>query len=123
MAIHPRRVAGIIFVKIDGDQIAAKGSFEYKLSGFKNESIPNANASLGIGGAWSGGYIKGTIANYNETDHRAIKEAEGVTVTLELGNGKVIVAKDAFQTDEAVGSVENGEIPIQFDSENVEEIR
>ncbi len=37
--------------------------------------------------------------------------------------GAIIVAKDAYQVDESVGSVESGEFPVQFDSENVEEVR
>ncbi len=123
MPIHPRRVAGIIYLEIDGEQTRAKGSFEYLLSGVKNESIPNADGTVGIGGAFAAGYIKGTIPNYNETDHAGLKFLEGVTVTLELANGKVIVAKDAVQVDESVGSVESGEFPVQFDSENVEEVR
>ncbi len=123
MFIHHRRVAGIIYLQIDGEQIRAKGSFEYLLSGVKNESIPNADGTVGIGGAFVPGYIKGTIPNYNETDHAALKFCEGVTVTLELANGKIIVAKDAVQTDESVGNVESGEFTLQFDSENVEEVR
>ena len=123
MAIHPKRTAGIIFVKIDGDQMPAKGSFEYKLSGLHSEAIDNADGSMALGGKYEHGYIKGTISNYNEIDHAVLKNAEGVTVTLELGNGKVIVAKDAAQTDEAIGAVEGGEFPVQFDSESVEEVR
>lgn len=113
----------MIFVKIDGDIIPAKGSFEYRLSGEQKEAIPNADGSIGIGGKFVEGYIKGTIANYNGVDHDRLKSAEGVTVTLEQANGKVVVAKDAFQTDESVGNVESGEFPIQFSSETVEEIR
>ena len=123
MAVHPRRVAGIIFVKVDGEQVSANGDFEYRLSGLQNEALPNADGSVGIGGKYVEGYIKGNIANYNATDHGKLKNLEGVTVTLELANGKVVVAKDAFQVDEAVGSVSSGNFPIQFSSETVEEIR
>ncbi len=123
MFVHPRRVAGTIYLEIDGEQVRAKGSFEYSLSGVKNESIPNADGTAGIGGAFAVGYIKGTVPNYNDTDHGRLKSLEGVTVTLQLANGKVIVAKDAWQVDESVGNVESGEFPIQFDSENVEEVR
>ncbi len=123
MDVHPRRVAGTIHLEIDGEQVRAKGGFEYLLSGVKNESIPNADGTIGIGGAFAAGHIKGTIPNYNETDHGKLKNLEGVTVTLHLANGKVIVAKDAVQVDESVGSAESGEFPVQFDSENVEEVR
>lgn len=123
MAVHPKRVAGIIFVQVDGEQIEAKGSFEYRLSGLQNEAIPNANGSMGLGGKFVEGYISGTISNYNSTDHAGLKDLEGVTVTLQLGNGKVIVAKDAAQTDESIGNVEAGEFPIHFSSERVEEMR
>lgn len=123
MAIHPRRVAGIIFIKIDGDQVSGRGDFEYRLSGLQNSAIPNADGTVAIGGQYLEGYIKGNISNYNETDHGDLKGLEGVTVTLELGNGKVIVAKDAFQVDESVGNVSEGQFTLHFCSENVEEVR
>ncbi|MDR2390912.1 MAG: phage tail tube protein [Planctomycetota bacterium] len=120
---HPRRVAGIIFVKIDGEQVPARGSFEFRLSGVQNETVDNADGTTGIGGAFHGGYIKGTLSNYNSIDLRKFREMEGVTVTLELANDKVVIAKDAYQVDEMAVNVETGEAPIQFDSDNVEEMR
>ena len=101
----------------------ARGSFEYRLSGNQNESIPNADGSTSIGGKWVDGYIKGEIANYNKTDHKGLKDMEGVTITLHLANGKVILAHDAFQVDESVGNVETGSFPVEFHSDVVEEVR
>ena len=120
---HSRRVAGTIYFQINGDLVPARGSFEYRLSGTKNESIPNADGSTSIGGSFNDGYIKGNVANYRDVNHKAIKEAEGVTVTLQLANDKVIIARDAFQTDECVVNVETGEFPVELHSDNVEETR
>lgn len=121
--IHSKRAAGIIYVKIDGDQIPARGAFTYKLSGEKKEYATNSDGSGYFTGKPEAGFIKGAITNLSSVDHEKLKNAEGVTVTLELGNGKVIAAKDAVQTDAMEGNSETGEIPIQFDSDVVQENR
>lgn len=121
--VHSKRSAGIIYVKQDGEQIPARGKFTYKLSGEKKEYGDNADGSGYFTGKAEHGFIKGTLTNYNSIDHETLKNGEGVTVTLELGNGKVITAKDAVQVDAMEGDSETGEIPIEWNSDTVQEIR
>lgn len=123
MSVHAKRVAGTISCMVDGEEVTARGSFEYRLSGVQNESIPNANGTMSIGGKFVEGYIKGEIANYQSTDHKWLKDFEGGTIQLLLATGKVIVARDAVQVDESVGNVEQGSFPVQFNSDDVEEVR
>lgn len=121
--IHSRQAAGIIFVKVDGEQIEANGEFTWRTSGTKREYHMNSNGK----GYWTEtpeqGFIKGAVTNVNETDIETLKTAKGVTVTLEQGNGKVITAKDAIQIDSMEGNTGSGVNPIEFQSDSVEEIR
>lgn len=121
--VHSKRAAGIIYVKVDGNQIPARGSFTYALSGEKKEYGMNADNTGYITGKPEAGYIKGVITNFQSVDHESIKNAEGVTVTLEQGNGKVISAKDAVQVDLSEGNAETGELAVEWRSDSVQEIK
>jgi Phage tail tube protein. len=121
--MHEQRSAGIIYVKIDGDQIEARGKFTYQLSGEKKDGGANADGSAYLTGKAELGFIKGSISDTNKVDLEALKDAEDVSVTLELGNGKVISAKRAWQVDAMQGDSETGEIPIEWKSSFVKEIR
>lgn len=121
--VHARRVAGLIQIDMDGEQLSVRGSVEYRLSGVQNEAIDNANGTMAVGGKWVSGYIKMSISNYMDTDHETLKNAEGVTITFRGANGKAVVGKDCVQVDESVGNAETGEFPLQFASENVEEVK
>lgn len=120
--VHSRQAAGVIYVKTDGEQIEANGEFAYRLSGTKREYKMNANGT----GYWTEtpeqGFIKGAVTDLNETDIETLKNAAGVTVTLELGNGKVISAKDAIQIDPMEGNSGSGVNPIEWQSDSVQEI-
>ncbi len=45
--VHSRQAAGIIFVKVDGEQIEANGEFTYRISGGKREYHMNSNGKGG----------------------------------------------------------------------------
>lgn len=120
---HPKRAAGIVYVKIDGEQIPARGSFTWRLSGEKKEYECNADGSGYITGKAEPGFIKGAITDLADVDVEKIRDAESVTVTLEKGNGKVISAKDAIQIDAMEGNSETGEIPVEWRSDSVQEIK
>lgn len=122
MAVHAKRVRGLIFFKIDGAQYSGRGSAEYKLSKPKNAAFANLDNSMSIGSEPKLGYIKISLNNYQSVDVGKIEEIEGATVTLEVGNGKMAQAKDAVQTGECGVNAETGEFEVMFESDDVEEI-
>lgn len=122
MAVHEKRVRGLIFLKIDGNQIAVRGDVVYKLSSFQNQTYANLDNSMSIGGTPQLGYIECTINNYQNTDIMDLMGKEGVTVTIEPGNGKIITAKDAVQVGECEVNAEEGTFSIRFESDSVQEV-
>ncbi len=108
---------------VDGEQIEANGEFTWRTSGTKREYHMNSNGK----GYWTetpeAGLIKGAVINVSETDIEKLKNAKGVTVTLEEDNGKIVVAKDAIQIDSMEGNTGTGVNSIEFQSDSVEEIR
>lgn len=122
MAVHEKRVRGVIYFKIDGEQLAARGSVVYKLSGFQNQTYANVDGSMAIGGAPLLGYIECQLNNYQHIDTATLMGKEGVTVTVDCGNNKIIVAKDAVQVGEMEVNAEDGTMTIRFESDNVFEM-
>jgi hypothetical protein len=122
MAMSEQRVSGIISLKIDGEQIPAKGSFTWALSGEKKEYDTNADGTGFLTGKAVAGYIKGTLSNIRRLDVDAIRKGEDVTVLINLGNGKAVTAANAVQVDAMEGNSETGEIPVEWRSDTVKEI-
>ena len=122
MAMSEQRVSGIISLKIDGEQIPAKGSFTWALSGEKKEYDTNADGTGFLTGKAVAGYIKGTLSNIRRLDVDAIRKGEDVTVLINLGNGKAVTAANAVQVAAMEGHSEPGEIPVEWRSATVKEI-
>ncbi len=116
------RAAGTIFFKINGVQLSARGAFTYALSGEQKTYECNANGEGYYTAKPAPGHIKGSLTDYGDIDLDRLKNAEGVTATLELGNGKVICARNAVQVDVMEGNSETGELGIELKSDRVEEI-
>ena len=119
---HPRRSGGTIFLKLDGNQIEVAGDFAYQLSTENLEVVDNLDGSIGINGVPTHGFISGSIRNYNHTNLGELRTYIG-NVTLELANGKTVVAPNAVQTDAMEVNTTTGEVPIRFAAERVEEIK
>lgn len=117
------RVAGIIFVKVDGGQIRAKGEFEYNLGVPKREAIVGSDGVHGYKEDPQVPFIQGAATDDAALDAKALLSTKDATVTLELANGKVFVLKDAWYAEEGTIKTGEGEIPIRFEGLDAEEIR
>ena len=75
-----KKIGGLIFLKVDGELLKAKGSFSYNLG------IPKREAVLDAGGAIAGyketpqvPFIEGSISDYKEFDLARLLKMEEVT--------------------------------------------
>lgn len=117
------RVGGIIFVKVDGQQFRAKGEFEYNLGIGKKEAVVGSDGVHGYKEDPQVGFIQGAITDESTLDVKALQSISDATVTLELGNGKVIVLKNAWYAEEGTIKTGEGEIPVRFEGLDADEIR
>lgn len=109
-----RRVGGIIFFKIDGQQFSAKGNFTYNIGIPKREAVIGSDGVHGFKELPQPSKIEGQITDNDELDLEALLRARDVTCTLELANGKVIVLQEAFYSADGDASSEEGEIQIMM---------
>lgn len=119
-----QRRAGIIFLKVDGTQFDAKGSFTYGLGKNTRESIVGSDRLHGYKEMPTAPFIEGEITDRQELSLDALSNITDATITLELANGKVIVLRSAFMTnkDGLTGQTEEGNIPVRFEGASAEEI-
>lgn len=117
------RIGGIIFVKVNGVQYRAKGSWTYNLGQGMREGIAGSDKVHGYKETPQVPYIEGVITDGSDISMTQLLNIQGASVTLELANSKVISLSDAWFAGEGEGSTEEGEIQARFEGLRAEEIR
>jgi len=116
------RVGGIIIVKIDGQQVRAKGGFTYDLGVPKNDAVVGSDGVHGFKSMPKPAYLEGEITDSKTTDVKALMSITNSTVTLEAANGKVIVFYQATYTGDGTIGTEEGNIKFRVDAVSAREI-
>lgn len=116
------RISGVIFFKVDGAQYNAKGNFTYNLGRAKREAVMGSDTVHGYKETPQVAFIEGEISDSASLDLAKLVTLDGVTVTLELGNGKVIVLRDAWYAGEGTGNSEEANIGVRFEGLGAEEV-
>lgn len=117
-----QRRGGIIQVQANGKIYDAKGNYTYNLGRPVREAIVGADRPHGYKETPQVGFIEGEITDRSDLDLDELVTLKDATVTLELANGKVIVARDAYYAGEGTGNTEEGNIAVRFNG-SVEEVR
>ena len=117
------RVGGIIFVKVNSQQLQAKGNFTFSLGKPVASAVVGADAVHGYMERPQVAYIEGEITDSADMSLEALVGTRNATITLELANGKVISLREAFFAGEGVGNTEEGNVAVRFEGRSAEEIR
>jgi len=120
---NPNRRAGKVYLKIDGVQYSAKGSFTYNLGGEKREGIVGADGIHGYKSTPKIPFIEGEITDSSDLDLGKLTELDGVTVTLELANGKVVVLSDGWYAADGDVGTDDANIQVRFEGLRCEETK
>lgn len=117
-----QRRAGLIQVQVQGEVQDAKGSFSYNLGRPLREAIVGSDGVHGYKETPQVAMIEGAITDRGTLDVAALVSGRDLTVTLTLGNDKVIVLRDAWFAGEGTASSEEAEIPVRWEGANAEEV-
>ncbi len=118
-----QRRAGVLSLKIDSQLRDAKGNFSYNLGHEKREAIVGADRVHGYKSMPQVPFIEGELTDSGDLDLAALLDLDGVTVTLELANGKVIVLRNAWYAAEGTAQTEEGNIAVRFEGMSAEEVK
>lgn len=117
-----KRVGGTLFLKVNGEQLQAKGEFTYRINPVKREMVAGADKIHGFKEEPQVPFIEGAITDSDELDLQAVQSTTDATVILELFNGKTIVLRQScYASDGDVTHLE-GEIQFRFEGISGEEI-
>ncbi len=117
-----QRRAGLIQIKANGEIYDAKGSFSYNLGKEKREAIVGSDGVHGYKAVPQAPFIEGAITDRGNLDVAAVVSGENLTITLTLGNDKVVVLRDAWYAAEGTASTEEAEIPVRWEGKSADEV-
>lgn len=118
-----KRVGGIIFFKVDGQQYNAKGGFSYDIGEPQREGVVGHDGVHGYKETPKIPYIEGEITDSPDMSLEDFQNITEATITLELANGKVISLREAWYAGDGVGNTEEGNVSLRFEGMRGEEIR
>lgn len=117
-----QRRAGLLQLKVNGEIHDAKGSFSYNLGRPLREAIVGSDGVHGFKETPQVKFIEGAITDRGNLDVAALTSGEDLTLTLDLGNGKLIVLGEAWWAGEGTINTEEAEIPVRWEGFEAEEI-
>ncbi|MDR1165745.1 MAG: phage tail tube protein [Deltaproteobacteria bacterium] len=110
------RRAGLIYIKINGIQHEAKGTFTVGTGAPKRDAIIGADGIHGYKETPQVAYIEGAITDSFDLDSESLRHVTNATVTLELNNGKTWMLSDAWYASEGAMTTDESEIAVRFES-------
>jgi len=116
------KLAGKIYFSIDGQQYTVKAGVNYNLGAAKREAVSGADFSHHYKETPQVPFVEGSLFDKKDLAVTKFLELDGVTVTLELDNGKTIVYRNAWQSGEGTMNTDEGFLPFRFEAESAEEV-
>ena len=116
------RIGGILFAKVDGTQVKAKGNWTYNLGVNKKEMVAGMDGVHGYTEKPQIPFIEGAITDASDFDLAAFMALNDSLITLELANGKVIQLSNAVNASDGNVTTEEGEIAVRFEGMKAVEV-
>lgn len=109
-----KRVAGICYIKVDGEQLEVQGGVEVPLVDVKRETVMGLAGSAGYKETAQEPYTKVTAIFVPSFPVDKLRDSTDMTVTSELANGKVYTLSGAFLKGEPAVKADEGTIDLEF---------
>jgi len=105
-----KKVAGTVYVKVDGGQLTVTGGVECPLSAKKRETVAPGFVKEEDLPA----YVKVTAVDDPDLPIKQIMDATNSTITAELANGRVYVLSGAYVVGEPASKGDDGTIEFEW---------
>lgn len=109
-----KRIAGVVYFKLDGEQLEVTGSFEVPLNTNVRETVMGTNGPVGYKETSRAPYIKGAFAFGDSFPIEKVVEGSDMTATAELANGMTYVLAGAYLVGESNVSNDDGTTELEF---------
>jgi len=109
-----QRVAGVCYIKVDGDQLEVKGGVEAPLSTVTREAVMGLAGVAGYKETAQEPYLKVSAIFTRNFPINTLVNGTNMTITAELANGKVYTLSGAYLRAEPTGNGEEGTTELEF---------
>lgn len=109
-----KRVAGICFIKVDGEQLEVSGGIEVPIVDVKRETVMGLAGPAGYKETALEPYVKVSAIFMPGFPLETLRTNTDMTVTAELANGKVYTLSGAFVKGEPSIKGEDGTVDLEF---------
>lgn len=109
-----KRVAGICYIKVNGEQLEVSGGVEVPLVELKRESVMGLAGVAGYKETALEPYVKVTAVFMPSFPIDTLRTNTDMTVTAELANGKVYTLSGAFLKGEPSAKGDDGTAELEF---------
>lgn len=108
------RVAGIVFIKCDGQQFEVKGSVEAPIMATMRENVMSLTGMAGFKETAQRQFLKLTAIFTKDFPINLFRSSTNMTVTAEMANGRAYTLTGAFIEGEITAKGDDGEVDIEF---------
>ena len=117
-----QRIAGIAFLKVDGNLYPLRGNFTVSPSALERAGIAGQDYVHGYSELPRVPYIEGDVSLDPALSMDAVEAATNVTVTAELANDKVYVLREAWCRSALELNTREGQVRVRFEGISCDEI-
>jgi hypothetical protein len=116
------RIAGIAFLKVDGNLYPLRGNFTVSPSPIERTGIAGQDYVHGFSELPRVPYIEGDVSTVTELNVEVVASIINSTVTAELANGKTYVLHQAWSRAAFELNTREGQFRVRFEGVGCDEI-
>lgn len=109
------RIAGTIYVRVDGQQMYARGGWKVNYAEKVREGVAGQDGVHGYIEKPAIPSIEGEVTDRGNLSLARLAGIENATVTIEQANGKVYVLSQAWLVSELSVETEDGKFSVKFE--------
>jgi hypothetical protein len=109
-----KRVAGICYIKVDGEQLEVSGGVEVPIVDVKRETVMGLAGPAGLKETALEPFVKVSAIFMPSFPLDTIRTNTEMTITAEMANGKVYTLSGAFLKGEPSVKGEDGTVELEF---------
>ncbi len=116
------KIGGVAYLRSDGVQFALRGNLVVSPDPFEREGVAGQDGVHGFTEKPVVPYIEGDITDLGGLSLEKLREMVSNTVTAELANGKVYVARNAWTANKRELNTSEGMTKVKFEAMKIDEV-
>lgn len=122
MAYCPNAIAGVAYVRVDGEQFALRGDLTVSIDAFERTGVAGADRVHGYTEAPRVPFIEGNFSDLGGLSLKRLHDICNATVTAETLNGKTYLLRNAWSAAARELNAIEGSVTVRFEGMSGDEI-